>query len=304
MIKRWLLLIASGFALYLIFLIISFPFDRLGPKISREIEIFLSRSLPGEYHGEISGLHYQLPIDFGIDQLRCNEMGDPFLSLQKIKLLLIPYHQSFSANMGSGHIEMASNMGITGSASQFRAMLKHVNVKTLFPMVYEILRSFTLNLPLQPEIDGYVTGQINLPLKNFLTGQAFVKLNFDQLRLPSQPTLDLIGLSELKFTNAKIDLEMKDSQLKVNSLQFLSSSLSGKLEGDLNLNPSVLDSSGNLVMKWKVQKSDALMGSLLGPQLLNAPCPSPDNQGFCTRRITKLSEFTQLFGGATPGRFR
>jgi hypothetical protein len=96
-------------------------------------------------------------------------------------------------------------------------------------------------------------------------------------------------VKDLNFSKSSLKVGLSNGKMTLSDVNFISDQLSGKAEGNIEISEDLKKSMGNLTLKWKLEKSDAVLSSLLGPMLVNN-CPSPDSEGFCTRRYQRLSE--------------
>lgn len=291
--KRYLLWAFSGLALYIAFVLITFPFNRLGPKISGAAEQALTELFRERHQCSVSGFGLQLPLGISMEAFECRGRVDELFRLENVKLISLPFHQSFSFNLGEGSAEFSTNSSFGGMPSKVSGELAQLSVEKLLPIVLALNSRFGQRLFIEPKLAGSVTGSFEFPTQDFPSSNGAVNLSFEGLKLPPQPILDWIGLRELEFSKAAANIQLTDGNLVFNDVAFLSSELSGKIEGNMQLAQPLGDSSGDLQLKWRVKRSDAILSSDFGPGLL-AFCPSPDAQGFCTQRLSRLSNLTNL----------
>jgi type II secretion system protein N len=296
--KRWIFYIAATLVLSIIFFVISFPVHRIGPILSGQLEKTLSSSLRGSYKCEVEGLRPSITLGASIDSLSCSQAREEFFNFQDLRLTALPFHQSLSVKMGPGQMKLSTDVGFSGTPSKIQADLSKVELTPVMPIVYQALRGLRMNLPIQPEVEGSVDADISFPVSEIHRKSGHLKLDIADLKLPSQSFLELIGLTELKFDESTADLELDEGLLRINKLDLVSKHLSAKISGEMQLQENIADSQGDLLFKWKIQKSDALLTSMFGPTLANTDCPSPDDQGFCTRSISRFSEIGQIFTGS------
>ena len=297
MIKRWLSLFGFGFFLFVIFVILTFPFERIGPRISRQLEQSLSDIFRTSLSCELNGFGFHFPLGVKADLVACKgRRPSESFQVSDLKLRLLPFSQRASFGVGEGSIEVHTNFGLSTRLNNLRATIQKLDIKPVLPLVYQLIRNSGALVLIQPEVEGQLNGQIDLPIDSWPKGVGTMELEAANLKLPTQPALEFIGLNDLQFDEAKFEAELKDSKLSIKSFNLLSTPLSAKLTGDLDLEgASLMTAKASLIFKWKVQRSDALVSSQFGSILLDAPCSSPDAQGFCTKSITQLPEITRIF---------
>jgi hypothetical protein len=149
------------------------------------------------------------------------------------------------------------------------------------------------------EIEGKISGQLDLPLAPLHRSSGQVDLKLEGLRLPPQNLLKFMGISEVKFSQAEAKLKLTQGRLEINTFSFLSDLISAKASGNFQFNENFDASNGSIELKWQVVASDALRSSPFGSRLLNAECPNPDAQQFCTKRMSRISDFTNFFSGGS-----
>lgn len=294
--KTWILSFLIGIFLFFIFLFLSFPWSRLGPKLANELEQALSQSLRGNYECELRDFSLSFPFGFKMNEIKCLDRDENSLfAFEDVSSTLLPFYQDLKVKLGDGFLRIKTDAGFNGRAKRFQMELQEVDLQGLMPLIFSLNNAFLFSTPVQLSVEGIVSGEASIPLRNLAEADGHLRLDFKNLRLPTQLYLDLIGLRELRISPAVVDIELTGGNLNLKEVAFISTDLAAKAEGSLKLEAELQNSTGNLLLKWKVQRSDALLSSPIGSQLLNTPCPSPDSQGFCTRRVTRLSEISSLF---------
>jgi len=277
-------------------LVLTFPTERLAPRISRQAEKALSSVLGPSVQCSSSEFGFAFPLQAKLSNFACSQGRDSVFQFENIYIGLGIFSQSLRLETPRGAMSLSGRFLPSFSPSRIHAEFESFPIESIAPLLFEALKSQVRNM-VQPELEGQLLGEIDLPVQEYWKSNGQIDLQFQNLRLPSQSMLDLIGLRELKFDTSKLKATLTNGKLKIEEAQFLSSSLSGKASGQLELQEAIMDSTGDLSLKWKVVQSTALQSSLLGPQLLQAPCPNPDPEGFCTRKINRLSEIQSLFQG-------
>ncbi|PIR22699.1 MAG: type II secretion system protein GspN [Deltaproteobacteria bacterium CG11_big_fil_rev_8_21_14_0_20_45_16] len=298
MIRRWFSIIGFGLFLFVIFVMLTFPFERIGPRISRQLEQSLYDVFRTTLSCELSGFGFHLPLGVRADLIVCKgRRPSESFQVSDLKLRLLPFSQRASFKMGEGSAEIHTNFGFSTHLKNLRANIRNLDIKQILPLVYQLIRNSGALVLIQPDVEGQLNAQLDLPIDSWPKGTGSIELEAAKLKLPTQPALEFIGLNDLNFDEAKLKAELKDSKLSIKTFNLLSTPLSAKLTGDLDLDgASLMTAKGTLLFKWKVQQSDALMSSQFGSILLDAPCSSPDAQGFCAKSITQLQEITRIFG--------
>lgn len=301
MITRILKTTALVIFLLVVFFLMTFPFERVGPKIARLIEQSLVQMSAGPPpRCEVQGFGLSFPFGVGMEKLRCDAGGtEALLEARDVKITGLPFSQSVAMKLGTGSLALHTNISpFSFRPTQVRAELSKVPLAVLTPFFPAILRflnpsatAFITGL----KLDGALSGKLEIPFTPIFRSDGLVDLRFEEFRLPNQGLLDMIGLREIRFTTAVARMSLKQGRLEISEFAFLSESLSAKAGGQFKFEENFDASSGAIELKWQVVASDALRASLVGPQLLNAECPNPDSQRFCTRRLTRPSDFAQLF---------
>lgn len=290
-IKNVLKYVGAGLGLFLVFLFLTFPFQRLGPKISSVIEQGLSSVTGGRTACQLQGFDFRFPLGVQWEKLLCTDtFGGPLISLDHTSATLLPGYQKFSSRMEGGSLEVKTNAGIKSGPSFIEGTLQDVPLKNLSPLLGGLISR--MNPAIRDlKIEGRIQGEFEIPLKSFASKPGAINLDIKGFKLPQQSALNLIGLKELPFSKATIKATSSAGKLTVSDISFLSDHLSGKVEGGMDLNDELGLSTPNLTLKWNVQKSDALLSTPVGTFLASAPCPNPDAQGFCSKRVTRMQDF-------------
>ncbi len=293
--KKVLQLLGWGIGFFILFLILTFPFSRLGPKIRSWLEQSLTTLVYNPVKCELEGFGLSAPFGFKAEKLRCLVRNDrEMINFKNIQLLILPGRQSLKTKLDSGELWVRTNWGLRSTPDRMEATFNKVPVQNVMPLVMALANRLSSMIPSQLDIEGLVTGELNLPLQRLETTDGSMNIEFSSLRLPPQAFLDIAGFKELSFSKAALKAEINAGKLTIKDIAFLSEPLSGKLDGQLDLQSDLSRSSGNLILKWKIQKTDALMKALYGQILANIPCPAPDSEGFCTKRFVRLGD---LIGG-------
>ena len=226
-IKKGLKVFGLGFLFFVVFALLTFPFARLGPKVSAQIERFLRASLRQPVTCSIHGFHFALPFGVKADQLSCADVGgQPFLQLQDWRFVLLPSYQTFTGAMDGGRIALTLNAGVNSGPSIIKGELNAVPMKSLSPFVSQLISRAN---PAVRDIrfEGNADGTFEIPLRDFSSKPGSIDLQFKGLKLPSQPTLQLIGLKELPFSKAVVKATMSGGKLNLSDVQLMSEHLSG-----------------------------------------------------------------------------
>jgi type II secretion system protein N len=283
-IVKWSLL---GLSLFVLFLVLTFPFSRLGRPVAQMIEQALMTNLGLRASCQIQGLHLSFPLGLRWELLHCkNAQGLDLLQLRSGRVSLLPGMQSFSATWGQGQIQLKPAISLSGQISRISGDLTALSLTDLSPLLGALISR------MNPAVSGLLLeGSLNsnfdLPFKNLARASGSLDLQLQNLKLPNQALLRMIGLNELSFKTSEVRAALSSGTVTISSAQFLSEHLSGKAEGTLSVGETWAESTPNIMLKWKVTRSDALMSSFIGSQLVNAPCPTPDSEGFCTQRLQR-----------------
>lgn len=304
MIKK--ILLVSSFSLFclFLFLIITFPLERVGPRIARVVESNLSRSLRGTYECQLDDLSLHFPLGFQSSKFSCQSNRENLFNFHDLSVTLLPWVIRVSSGIGQGQMDLQIQKSLFSmSFTKLDVSFQDTPLTNLMPLIFQMAKQVSPAV-IGIEMTGMLQGEASIPLIEFSKKSGHLDIQIKNFKLPAQSTLELIGLTELNFQIAQAKAGLEDGVLDIQEIAFIAPEMGGKVNGSLKLDEeNMMDSSGELTLKWKFQKSDALLNSLLGPQLLNGPCPSPDSQGFCTRKINRLSEVMTLFSPA-GSRFR
>jgi hypothetical protein len=294
-IKSILKVTGISFLFFLFFLVMTFPFQRLAPKVSGFIESGLQSALGLRASCHLLGFDLAFPLGIKWSSLSCtNSFGEPLLSFGDTRINVLPGYQKVSAGVDKGTLTLKMNAGLRSAPTRISGELSSVSLATLSPLISAgISRASPAVRDIR--LEGLAEGSFEIPLRSFATEPGALDIEFKGLKLPDQSTLKMIGLKELPFKRAVIKATSSAGKLNFTNVEFLSDHLSGKVEGSMDLNDEFSKSIPNVLLKWSVQKSDALMSSPIGSFLANSPCPSPDAQGFCSRRITRMQDFSPAF---------
>ena len=278
-----------GLSLFILFLIFTFPFSRLGPKVQITIENGLKSLTQTTVNCDLEGFDYSFPFGVKWKNLSCRNLRDSILEISNGSLSVFP-SQKIAGQMGAGSFQATTSMGLKKSPSRISAQFESIPTEKISPLIMVFVSRLNPLLPRDMKMTGKLQGKIDWPLKNLTKESGSIDLKIDSLNLPEQSLLKQIGLKTLAFSKADMKANLQAGKLSIAEAAFLSPHLSAKVEGQADLQDDLSKSTANLSLKWKVQRSDAMQSSMLGAILLAAPCPSPDSEGFCTRRITRISE--------------
>ena len=284
--------------LFVLFFIWTFPTERLGPKLANLIAKQLSVILPGAPADcDIQSLGFALPIGVKMNALSCRAGSPlPFLDLKNVSLRLIPFNQTASADLGSGHVELSSNASLLSfKPSKIGVRVQKLNLEKATPLVTTFLPpQMRMFITSDFKIFGTLDADIQAPTGQLYKSSGLLNLTIKDLTLPRQSILEQVGLQDLKFTSSQAKITLTNGKLDINNFEFLSDTFSQKASGSFQFLENIEASTGSIDLKWQVTASDALRNSFLGRRLLEAPCPNPDSQRFCTRRLTKFSDLQNL----------
>lgn len=294
--KRTLKTLAIGFGFLVFFLFVTFPYSRLAPKLRHLIETGIRSNFGISVNCEIENFDLYFPVGIQWSKLSCLTYADErFLEITDGKLLLLPSHQSLSGRIGKGDVSFKANAGLRSMPSRISSRFGNVPLEQLTPILLAAGNRMNSNVPRQMKITGVLNGTFDLPLTQPQKENGSLDLRMDSLAIPSQSLLDLIGLKDLTFSKATAKASITGGKLTIVDTQFLSDHLSAKVDGQMDLQDEIAKSAGSISLKWKVSKSDALLSTPIGQMLAHSPCPSPDTEGFCTRKIQRLSEMNTMF---------
>lgn len=294
-VKGWLKIAGIGLVFLVIFLIGTFPFSRLGPKISLQLEKVLSQVFSTKVTCQVIGFGFQLPFGFGWDHLICHDVsGNALIELKNSQITALPGYQKVSGKLDKGSFSVITNAGLRSGPTRIEGDLRQIPLEQISPIISMAISKaspFVRDL----KFEGLVTGKFELPLKSVTTSPGSVDLEFKDFRLPEQSMIKQIGLKDLPFKRSVLKAVMSAGKISITEVAFLSDHVSGKVEGGADLKDPLAQSMLNLTLKWQIQKSDALLASTFGPLLASAPCPNQDAQGFCARKVTRIQELGMNF---------
>lgn len=294
--KKWVVRLLVGVFLFFVFVLLSFPWNRLAPRLSQLMSSFLTQEFRKPYNCDIKSLSILWNLKISIEDLRCTDItGADLIDFDKMEIRVLPFLQSLHLRMDSGEINASTNSAFGGTPSSLELKIKDVQVSRVLPLVLSAANAFLFPTVTNLIVEGLVSGSVQWPLKKMANSNGEIKIDLTRLNVPQQSYLELLGLPEINFKPTKIDLDLQKGVLNFKEASISSEFLSGKLEGQWNMTENLAESNGDLLLKWKIQSSDAMRNSFVGQMLLNAPCPSPDALGFCTRRITRIVDFQTLF---------
>lgn len=283
-----------GLFFLVLFLVWTFPYSRLGPKIQSLLERDLERSLGVDVQCSVTDFDFALPLGFKWEDLNCKNGDSTLFELKRARLNL-GFHQSLTGELGKGRITIGTNLGFKSPPTRVKIELENAELGLLSRLIALSLRRSNPIIPNTLEIAGAVSGQLDLPLKNFQKEKGIIDLNISKFRFPPQPFLELIGLKGLDFSKAAIKANLEGGRMSIKDAAFLSEVLSGKAEGSIDLLDDVMKSSAALTLKWKIQKTGAMMNAPMGQVLSSLPCPNSDSDGFCSRKINRMADLTTGF---------
>lgn len=290
MIFRWIKLGLLGLALTLFFMVLTFPFSRLGSVVESGLESGLGAALNTKIDCRLEDFRVNFPVSLNWSLLNCSipRSNTQLFSFENSKFSLSLGSHRFETKIGNGRMDLKLH-GLT-SFDRVEGSLAQVELKEFLPIILYFANRANPNVPLDLKVEGSLTGKYTLPLKDLHQESGELNIKVANMALPGQPLLDLIGLSELKFSKASLSADLKEGKLLTKDIEAVSAMVSGKVEGDMALDEDLMKSKGDLRLKWKVEESDALLSSPFGQVILNAPCPSPDSNRFCTKRVTRLDQ--------------
>jgi hypothetical protein len=230
--------------------------------------------------------------------VQCRQLDEDFLNFKTLRLSLLPWKQSLQIRLvDDGFLAIHTSYRPWSGIKSFQMEMSKIDMKLLVSLAMAELRRQGQPVMIQPELEGLITGELDIPLGNWHQSSGEIQTNLENFRLPQQALTDFVGLRELAISPAEIRLSLNRGLVEIQSIQLRSASLSLVVEGNWNLTENFDESTGDLRLRWQVQTSDAIRRSLFGPQLLNLPCPTPDSEKFCVKRFTRaaeIQEFTAL----------
>lgn len=300
MIRIWIKSILIVLGLVILFLILTFPYARLSPRIEDVLSQGLRPLFGSSAQCSLSGFDIFLLVRPSWEKLECTASETPYGSAETILRiknghgLIWPGRQSLSGNIDKGSFNFTTNAGVKSIPDHLKLDLNKISLAEVSPLLGAFISRANPMMPCRLKLEGNVDGKLDLPLRNFKGKEGIADIKFANLKAPSQACLDTIGLKEMTFSKAVIKIELKGGKINFTDVSFLSDHLSGKIDGSLDLQDDLFKSTGGMNLKWKIQKSDALLSSPIGRILTQLPCPNPDSEGFCTRRISRLGELTGM----------
>lgn len=291
MIKKIFQILALSLVLLTIFLVLTFPYGRLTPKVKQLLEQSLSQGLSLQSTCSLEGLDYAFPLGVQFQKLVCTDdiQNQKVLDLSEAQILVLPGFQKLSAQIGRGEMTLSFNSGLGSPPSRIKADFNAVPIDKVMPLLGAALNRINYLIPKNLKAEGQLQGSLDWPLKLGPTQSGQIDLTFKNLKFPQQSQLDNLGFKDLQFSKSNLKVLLSRGKLSFSDVSFLAQALSAKVEGQMELAEDLKKSMGALSIKWKVEKSDAMMASILG-RVLATTCPSPDSEGFCTKRISRFSE--------------
>jgi len=291
----WIKVTGIGLVLFVVFLALTFPFPRLRPLIVKQLQNAIQISTNTTVSCDLQGFNFHLPLGVKWDRLLCIDMrGQTFFEISDVVLTTLPSYQTLKGSIGSGKLELKANAGIKSAPSHLEAKLSAIPLDIISPLISTLITKVN---PMVRDLQfaGSLSGSVDLPLSGYRTRPGSLNLEIKGFRLPPQGNLKMIGLVQgLDFSKSILKANLSGGKLSISEAAFLSDHLSGKVEGSLELAEVFSQSSGNLTLKWLVKRSDALMASPIGSLLATSPCPNPDSEGFCTRKVNRISDLTKV----------
>ncbi len=289
--------------LFIFFLLWTFPFNRLGPRVRNELEKVIGREMRIQAQCNVEGFDFAFPLGVKWQKLGCVAPQFTLFDFDSGRLNLFPFFRGITTEVGKGRMKIKIDFAgliIPAKTSEdilgIHATFDNVPVEKFLPVVMANAPKIHFALPQEIKLQGILQGKVDLPLRDMNRKDGSVDLRFTNLKAPSQMLLENLGLKELNFSKSNIKAELNAGKLQIQDLAFLSKEISGKVEGAVDLSTGDFNkATPNLTLKWQIVKSDALMASYLGQALVAAPCPSPDEQGFCTRRINRMQDFKSSY---------
>lgn len=290
--KRWIGLLFISVVCFFVFLIATFPYERLSPFVEEAAEEILSQTFQESTDCRVQSFNLNWRLQLTMDDFRCEQRWGSLFELKEVRLGVTPFSHSFQAELGEGRLRVRN--GFSLFAQEFRStsgQMDNLAVEEIAPIFFRVARQLGAQQLIEIDLEGRLNGHWSLPLKRIHeSGRGELELQLSPFRVPSQQALDFIGLPEITFERSVIELELDNGRVDFTEIALISDDISGKVEGHLELAEDFINSSGNIALKWKIRESDALRSGPMGMQLLNMPCPNPDDEGFCTHRYRRLSD--------------
>ena len=294
---RWMdgiKLTLAGLFLFVVFLLLTFPFPRLKPIVVKEMQRAIQGFAGTSISCDLQGFNFHFPLGVKWSRLQCiDPRGQNFLELNDVTLITLPKYQSLKGSIGSGTLDVTTNAGLGSAPSQLTARINQVPLESLSSLISNMI---TKANPMVRDLQfaGSLTGSVELPLTDYRIRPGSLQVEIKGFKLPPQSNLKMIGLVQgLDFSKSVVKANLSGGKLTISEAAFLSDHISGKAEGSIDLAETLNQSAGNLTLKWQVKRSDAIMSAPLGMAIASAPCPNPDSEGFCTRKISRFSDLTK-----------
>lgn len=291
--KKIIKSISLGLFFLMFFLVWTFPYSRLGPKIQTLLEKNLQQLLGADVQCSVTDFDFALPLGFQWEDLDCRTGETPVFQLKKARLSIL-FRQELSGQIGKGRLILATNLGFKSPPSRVRLELQNTELTDLSRFTALLLHHWNPIIPTTLDFAGALSGVIDLPLRNFQKEKGSIDITVDKFRFPQQPFLELIGLKGLNFSKSAIKASLEGGRLSIKDAAFLSDTISGKAEGSIDLLDDLMKSSAALTLKWKIQKTGALLSAPMGQVLANFPCPNADSDGFCSKKVNRLADLGAL----------
>lgn len=301
MIWSWTKTILGILALFLFFLFITFPFERIGPRLAKGLESAVVQTLRiPEPQCELLGFALALPFSIKVKNLRCiDNQNREILALSNLRLTPFPFRQTLQAEIGDGRLSILSNFSpLSQKLTHLQVEMQSLDIQKLSASFLPLLQKSNPFIP-PIELVGTINGKLDIPLTPLHQSSGLIDLNLQGFKIPSQRSLESFGISEVTFSQSVAKLQLTQGRLEITDFGFLSDLFSTKATGSFQFNQNFDASNGNIELKWKIVASDALRNNPFGSQLLRMDCPNPDAQGFCTRRMSRVSDFSGLLSGSS-----
>ncbi len=274
-----------------VFLVMTFPYGRLAPKVQLILEKGFSQ-VGFQPDCSVEGFDIAYPFGFQWTKLGCYQGSQTVLELSDGSLSTLPKRQHLVASIGKGSIDVTTNANIKSPVTHISAAIKNVAVEKIAPLIMAAISSQNprMMVPKTLKLEGSMIATIDMPLLDLEKRSGKIDVQFANFKIPQQSFSELFGLKDLVFSKANIKAELKNGKLTFNDFSLISPQVSLKVEGGLDIQNEFMKSTGPFTVKWKIEKSDALISSPMGAALANANCPSQDTEGFCTKRYQRVSE--------------
>ncbi|TVQ80414.1 MAG: hypothetical protein EA369_02710 [Bradymonadales bacterium] len=290
--KRKLKYAALGLGLFSFFLVITFPFDRLVTPLNRLSSQVLSQATGHSFECRMGIPQISWTLSVRSSSLRCEAPRMPDIEFRNLELRLLPWKHRLSLRQGEdAQLSASVWMRPWSPPRRTRLELDRFQAETLLPLVFGAIRMTGTPVAFDLEMQGRITGLVDLPLRDFERANGEVQLRFEDMKIPRQALLDLIGLQDLSVDPAVIHARIDRGHVSIEEVRLQSETAAIELEGGWQLTENLEESTGNLLFRWRIQESDATRRSFLGPLLRQNFCQSVDPQGFCQIRFARLSDF-------------